>query len=798
MGIGDSAGLLFRIKADNDDATKKIAQTRGDITTLGAASSTTGAAMAGPLAAGAVVAGAAITALATYAATAAIELFNLTKASAEYGSTIFDASQKTGLSAETISALGFAAKASGSSLEQITSSVAKFNVLLGQAQLENSKADKTLTAFGITARDTDTALAQALQTLADTTDANKQAAIAATLFKDKTGDVLNTVREFKGDLPGLIDRLDDLGALMSGQNARAADQFTDTLDTLGAQAKNLAADFTLAFAPEIVRAMDAVSQALANNKEVVRDWGTYVAEVLRGLQQSFAFYFSDTALGFYKWGSDIVNALDPPIIGLTRILSLLQQIGAASRATDSLKGLVGGTALGGGTFDIGAGGGGARGGGGRAPKDNSDALARKAEQERAAAVKAAEAAVRDRLEIYANGDKERQAQLEQALSLGLISEKEKISEASRFRQLAVIRERQALEGLLANDKITLNEEERVDILQQLKVLTIALRVEKLKGGTQITEQIKKETEEENKLLEKEKERLDVLRKISDEKKKRAQQAVIDNDREAQAQLRSEKDAVMRLGGGGGATTQSLIDGFKDNQVAVASIETLRAAFSALGEAIGTVVQAWVLYGNAGTSVKKVTAQILAGIAQQASVKAIFELAEGFAALAKAFFGIPNAGPSAAMHFKSAAIYGSIAGIAAVAGRGVAGNSFNQQAGASTGGGGGGSGGGQNGQEQQNNLTTRFNGFGEDEGRRSGIAGMVQIWRDEARANRQVMGQLEVTTHALASRITGMSPGDVVTVGAADAGRAIQRAVVSEFADNFGSTGEYERNMGRAR
>jgi hypothetical protein len=112
--------------------------------------------------------------------------------------------------------------------------------------------------------------------------------------------------------------------------------------------------------------------------------------------------------------------------------------------------------------------------------------------------------------------------------------------------------------------------------------------------------------------------------------------------------------------------------------ALAGLEALTTAFQGLGQAIGQVVEAWVLYGSAGTSVRKVTAQILAGVAQQAAVKAVFELAEGFAALALAFFGMHNAVPSAAAHFAAAAIYGSIAGIAAVAGRAVAGDAFKQQ------------------------------------------------------------------------------------------------------------------------
>lgn len=124
--------------------------------------------------------------------------------------------------------------------------------------------------------------------------------------------------------------------------------------------------------------------------------------------------------------------------------------------------------------------------------------------------------------------------------------------------------------------------------------------------------------------------------------------------------------------------------------ALAGLEALTGAFQGLADAAGNAVEAFVLYGNAGTSVRKVTAQIIAGVARQAAVKAVYELAEGFAALALAFFGMPNAGPSASAHFTAAAIYGTIAGIAALAGRAVAGNEFNKQA-AGSGGGSSGSG-----------------------------------------------------------------------------------------------------------
>ncbi len=121
----------------------------------------------------------------------------------------------------------------------------------------------------------------------------------------------------------------------------------------------------------------------------------------------------------------------------------------------------------------------------------------------------------------------------------------------------------------------------------------------------------------------------------------------------------------------------------------------RSAFEGMVGAIGQTVKSYVLLGQTGTAVfRRIVAETLATIAQQSAVKAIYELAEGFAML----FINP---PAAAAHFKAAALYGIVAVTAGVAGRAVAGNLF--QAGAGTAGGGGGTGtggGGQNGTDQR--------------------------------------------------------------------------------------------------
>lgn len=98
-------------------------------------------------------------------------------------------------------------------------------------------------------------------------------------------------------------------------------------------------------------------------------------------------------------------------------------------------------------------------------------------------------------------------------------------------------------------------------------------------------------------------------------------------------------------------------------------ELLKNTFLQVADAIGQTVANWVLLGETGPAVmRKILAQALASIAAEAAVNAIKELALGFATL---FF---NPAESAA-HFTAAGLWGSIAGISAVAGRGVAGDLF---------------------------------------------------------------------------------------------------------------------------
>ena len=104
---------------------------------------------------------------------------------------------------------------------------------------------------------------------------------------------------------------------------------------------------------------------------------------------------------------------------------------------------------------------------------------------------------------------------------------------------------------------------------------------------------------------------------------------------------------------------------------------LSSSFNSVANAVGNAVKAFVLFGSAGGSFKKFAAELIASLSQMAAVQAVFEVAMGFAALARGWFGDPKAFAEAKMHFISAAVFGAVAGVSAIAGRAVAGDSFKE-------------------------------------------------------------------------------------------------------------------------
>lgn len=106
---------------------------------------------------------------------------------------------------------------------------------------------------------------------------------------------------------------------------------------------------------------------------------------------------------------------------------------------------------------------------------------------------------------------------------------------------------------------------------------------------------------------------------------------------------------------------------------------LAGTFNQISDAVGNAVRSFVLFGNSGGSFRKFVAEMLSAIASAAAVQALWEMAQWAAMTALFIFsGNPAYALAAGAHLTAAIIYGSIAGVAALAGRAMAGDSFKKE------------------------------------------------------------------------------------------------------------------------
>jgi len=783
MGLGDTAGILFKIKADGSQAQGELKEMLASVAGLDGALS----GVAGP----AGLAAAAIGAITVAAATAVVGLTKLAFSASEYGSAIFDAREKTGLSAETLSTLRVAADSAGSSFDSISGAVSKFSVLVGQANQGNEKAAATLAQYGISARDLEGALQQAVAAIANEKNETLQAAAAKDLFKDRTGKVIPVIKQLGGDLQKATEDAKRLGLTLSNDDVKAADDLGDAFGVLSAQVKAGTSRFALQYAPQITAAIQKIGDFLATNSSSWASWGRDVYNFVTGAKvivESFGtavnnimagitFGLSNQIGAWNIWAGAVRSAAMVATSGLSEVLVGISKIGAwINGATASVEAQWDPSKIAATvpkiSTNVGGGGGGRRGGGGGgiSAADDAERKEREAEQRRREAFEREKAELARVLEYSEAVSDTVMARYERDLALGLVNEKQFLAYRIQLINDGMQAKLDALK--MERDAAVKNGQDTADVDNDIRIQRERIEAQLLKNEKELEEERQKNHEAE-------------LQRIQEELEARQKAQLAKFARQKAEKEYLEKQKLEQTIGSGqeiGALEQLMQSAVGDqNTAAIAGIQALSTAFQGLGQAIGQVVSAWVLYGSAGTSARKVTAQILAGIAQQAAVQAVFQLAEGFAKLAMAYFGVPNAGPSATAHFIAAGIYGSIAGVAAVAGRAVAGNSFSQAAGASTG---GNTGVGQ-GQSQNNNYTTAFGGYG------SPLNNLIE-------RQTVVLSQVEETVHQFNTKVTTMPPDHVVALGAAGASRDIRDAYESELSSDPAATENFMRRAGLAR
>ncbi len=207
-------------------------------------------------------------------------LFKLTNDAAEYGSKIHDAAVQTGLGAESISAFKIAADQSGTSLEQLTGGLAKFAKTVGSA---DSKKLSTLGLKKEDLADIDAAFGKFVKRIGEAPSGIKQMELA-NLGMGRSGAALIPLFEQMGyNTDAYRKKMEALGLTIGRDTANQADEFGDQMVILKAQLEAVGRTIGFELMPVFKNMADGMSSWLAQNKGQIQSWGTYTADILRGV-----------------------------------------------------------------------------------------------------------------------------------------------------------------------------------------------------------------------------------------------------------------------------------------------------------------------------------------------------------------------------------------------------------------------------------------------------------------------------------------------------------------------------------
>lgn len=617
-------------------------------------------------------------------------LFDLAKGAAEWRGALFDMSQQTGVSVETLNALDISLSKVGGNSQSAAQSLIFFQDKLGDAQEQSSKTREVFDDLNISTDNTEQALRDAFKALAAMPEGFRQTNLAAELFGRRGGkQFLAVLKETNGDIDSAVDKLGDL-ARVTRDEAKAADDFNDALRDLNILFRGA---FGKDAIPAATDAILALTKALKDNESAIRGVGVAVQTLSTVLSVNLS-----TGLGvlnaFFKSAEEAGKRVAPI---LRQIADVMERLGLASSKVNEIQ--VGASIGGLGFIKKGTG----QFGGGEIDTREHQELTQREIEQTAALKKAqqelqtesekrirfvqdlaeAQKPLRDQL-AGVNVETHRYA-VEQSILNGILKDGS-AAEQEQARRIAT-----KLDNLEKQLKLQNQLKDFLD--KQAEQVRTATEGER--GQIQIANEFIASLEKEGAVLQESTKQL-ILRRA----------AILANT-EALKMYKETLEAIQVGGGdesvgddaiarGAGAAADAAAglpppeELENRSQAITAGLDAMREGFAGLADAVSSAIDGFIKFGSAGIGFRKFVTEILSGIARMAAVKAIYHLAEGFAALAFAFFGMPNAGPSAAAHFQAAAIYGAIAGVAAIAGRATAGDSFSQ--GASSSGGGSGSGG----------------------------------------------------------------------------------------------------------
>lgn len=238
--------------------------------------SSLGAIAGGPLALGIAAAGAALVGLGAL-------VVKFISDTTEAGDQLYDLSQQTNFSVESLSALKNSAETSGSSLEKIVPSLAIFNKNLGATGEEGGKVNEVLSKLNVTATDQEGVFRQVFKALYDLRGTYQQNEYAQALFGRGAKDLLGIINQSEGSFDALIGRYRELDTLITTEAARDAQDYKDKMAEVRQQIAAVEFAIGRQLLPTAMRALSSISSALKENKREFTEWSGVIVETTGGV-----------------------------------------------------------------------------------------------------------------------------------------------------------------------------------------------------------------------------------------------------------------------------------------------------------------------------------------------------------------------------------------------------------------------------------------------------------------------------------------------------------------------------------
>lgn len=185
-------------------------------------------------------------------------------------------SQKTGISVESLSLLKPIAEQAGTTLEGLATGIKKLSTAMVEAAGGSKEQVELFARLGVSATDatgqlrpTEAVLLDLADAFAAMPDGAEKSALAVKLFGKSGVELIPFLNQGRAGIEELRQKFKELGLEISGNTARAAEKFNDTMDTVKQALHGIAMKVAEAALPALQKLTDALVALAGHGEEIM-------------------------------------------------------------------------------------------------------------------------------------------------------------------------------------------------------------------------------------------------------------------------------------------------------------------------------------------------------------------------------------------------------------------------------------------------------------------------------------------------------------------------------------------------